>query len=68
MTSSTRLLADDLADALEIIIGLPWTDLVTRLHAAASKTEPDCVVTDENGQAFGPLFGEHVEPRSGGWR
>lgn len=84
------LLADDLADALEIVIGLdynpdidndaarvagalslrivPVTDLVIRLQAAASKTEPDCVVTDENGQSFGPLFGEHLEPRHGGWR
>ncbi|AQT71157.1 hypothetical protein [Streptomyces sp. fd1-xmd] len=113
------LLADDLADALEIIIGLEWhdclsfsgggdvevmqisaqhlqrtrdkynpdidneaaqvaaalslsivpvTDLVIRLQAAASKTEPDYVVTDENGQAFDPLFGEHPEPRHGGWR
>ncbi|MFD7873642.1 hypothetical protein ACFV5G_05850 [Streptomyces sp. NPDC059766] len=113
------LLADNLADALEIIIGLEWhdclsfsgrgdvkvmqisaqrlarsrgryspdidieaaqvaaalslrtvpvTDLVTRLHAAASKTEPDYIVTADDGQAFGPPFGEHVEPRHGGWR
>ncbi|MFD7757553.1 hypothetical protein [Streptomyces sp. NPDC059757] len=113
------LLADDLADALEIIIGLEWrdclsfsgggdvevmqvsaqhlersrgkhnpdidneaarvaaalslrivpvTDLVIRLQAAASKTEPDYVVTDDDGQAFDPPFGEHVEPRHGGWR
>ncbi|MET9694154.1 hypothetical protein ABZY81_37975 [Streptomyces sp. NPDC006514] len=113
------LLADDLADALEIIIGLEWrdclsfsgggdvevmqisaqhlersrdkhnpdidneaaqvaaalslrvvpiADLVIRLHAAASKTEPDYVVTDEDGQMFDPPFGEHVEPRHGGWR
>ncbi|MEU6865418.1 hypothetical protein ABZ924_19455 [Streptomyces sp. NPDC046876] len=113
------LLADDLADALEIIIGLEWhdcllfsgggdvevmqasaqrlertrdkynpdiddeaarvaaalslriapvTDLVIRLHAAASKTEPDYVVTDDDGQAFDPLFGEHLEPRGGGRR
>lgn len=113
------LLAEDLADALEIIIGLKWHDclsfsgsgdvevmqtsalhlertrdkynpdidieaakvaaalslrivpaaeLVIRLHSAASQTEPDYVVADEDGQAFGPLFGEHVEPRHGGWR
>lgn len=113
------LLAEDLADALEIIIGLQWhdcltfsgggdlevmqasaqrlertrdkynpdidieaarvaealslrivpaADLVVRLHAAASKTEPDYIVTDEDGQAFDPLFGEHLEPRLGGWR
>jgi hypothetical protein len=113
------LLADDLADALEIIIGLGWqdclsfsgggdvevmqisahhlersrdkynpdidneaaqvatalslrlvpvTDLVIRLHAAASKTEPDYVMTDDAGQAFDQPFGEHVEPRHGGWR
>ncbi|MEU2632359.1 hypothetical protein [Kitasatospora sp. NPDC007106] len=112
------LLAEDLADALEIIIGLAWhdclgfsgggdldvmqtsarhlersrgrdnpdidqdaaqvaaalslrvlpvTDLVVRLHAAASKTEPDHLVTD-GGQAYDPLFGEHSEPRHGGWR
>ncbi|MEU7965648.1 hypothetical protein AB0D09_19575 [Streptomyces sp. NPDC049097] len=113
------LLADDLADALEIIIGLEWhdclsfsgggdvevmqisaqhlersrekynpdigneaaqvaaalslrivpvSDLVIRLHAAASKTVPDYVVADEDRQAFDPLFGEFVEPRHGGWR
>ncbi|SCF81528.1 hypothetical protein GA0115254_117913 [Streptomyces sp. Ncost-T10-10d] len=113
------LLADDLADEFEIIIGLEWrdclsfsaggdveimqisaqhlarsrdkhnpdidseaaqvaaalslrmppvADLVIRLHAAASKTEPDYVVTDDEGQAFDPPFGEHVEPRHGGWR
>ncbi|MFD3470680.1 hypothetical protein ACFWWM_30825 [Streptomyces sp. NPDC058682] len=113
------LLADDLADALEIIIGLEWrdclsfsgggdvevmrisaqhlarsrrkhnpdidneaaqvaaalslrvvpiADLVIRLHAAASKTEPDYVVTDDDGQVFDSPFGEHVEPRHGGWR
>ncbi|MFJ8045455.1 hypothetical protein ACIRBX_33605 [Kitasatospora sp. NPDC096147] len=113
------LLADDLADALEIIIGLEWqdclsfsgggdvevmqisaqhlrrsrgtynpdidaeaaqvaaalslsvvpvTDLVVRLHAAASKTEPDYVVTDDDGAVFDPPFGEWTEPRHGGWR
>ncbi|MFF0561673.1 hypothetical protein [Streptomyces sp. NPDC004266] len=113
------LLADDLTDALEIIIGLEWrdcltfsgggdvevmqisaqhlarsrdkynpnidseaaqvaaalslrmppvADLVIRLHAAASKTEPDYVVTDDEGQEFDPPFGTHVEPRHGGWR
>ncbi len=112
------LLADDLAAALEIIIGLEWwdclsfsgggdvevmqrsaqhlararykdnpdvddeaalvaaalalrvvpvADLVVRLHAAASKTGPGHVVVDGDGQAFGPLFGEHTEPRHGGW-
>ncbi|WP_037911175.1 hypothetical protein [Actinacidiphila yeochonensis] len=113
------LIADDLADALEIIIGLEWhdclsfsgggevevmqesarhlhrlrdqrnpglgkdaarvaaalslrvvpvPDLVVRLHAAASRTEPDHVVADDQGQAFDPLFGEYTEPRQGGWR
>ncbi|MFI1647327.1 hypothetical protein ACH4XT_10355 [Streptomyces avidinii] len=113
------LLGDDLADALEVIIGLEWrdclsfsgggdvevmqisaqhlersrdkhnpdidndaaqvaaalslrvvpaADLVIRLHAAASKTEPDYVVIDDDGQAFDQPFGEHVEPRHGGWR
>ncbi|MEU6705411.1 hypothetical protein [Streptomyces wuyuanensis] len=112
------LLADDLADALEIIIGLEWRDcltfsgggdveamqisaqhlersrgkynpdidneaaqvaaalslrvvpvgdLVIRLHAAASKTEPDYVVTADDGEAFDSPFGELVEPRHGGW-
>ena len=112
------LLADDLGEALEIIIGLEWhdcltfsgggdvevmqasarrleqsrdkynpdiddeaaqvatalslrivpvADLVIRLHAAASKTEANYAVVDENGQEFGPLFGEHLEPRHGGW-
>ncbi|MFF5898961.1 hypothetical protein ACFY8O_23985 [Streptomyces argenteolus] len=102
------LIADDLTEALEIIIGLEWrdclsfsrggdvevmqnaaqhlkrdrerhnpdigneaaqvaaalslrimpvTDLIIRLHAAASKTEPDYVVTDDEGQAFNPPFG-----------
>ncbi|MFG2563518.1 DDE-type integrase/transposase/recombinase, partial [Streptomyces sp. NPDC048496] len=111
------LLANDLADALEIIIGLAWqecltfsgggdvevmqisaqhlersrdkynpdidkeaahvatalslcivpvTDLVIRPQAAASKTEPDYVVTTDDGQAFDPLFGEHSEPCHGG--
>ncbi|MGR4880638.1 hypothetical protein ACIPUC_14600 [Streptomyces sp. LARHCF249] len=113
------LLADDLADALEIMIGLEWrdclsfsgggdvevmqisaqhlqrfrdknnpdiddeaaqvaaalslrivpvADLVVRLHAAASKTEPDYVVADDDGQEFDPPFGKYVEPRHGGWR
>jgi hypothetical protein len=113
------LLADDLTDALEIIIGLEWhdcltfsgggdvevmqisaqhlersrdkynpdigneaaqvaaalslrivpvSDLVIRLHAAASKTVADYVVADEDGHAFDPLFGEHLEPHHGGWR
>lgn len=112
------LLADDLGEALEIVLGLEWhdcltfsgggdaevmqvsarrlarsrdkhnpdidheaarvaaalslrtvpvTDLVVRLHAAASRTE-DYVVIDENGEEFGPLFGQHVEPRHEGWR
>lgn len=112
------LIADDLADALEIIIGLAWQDclgfsgggdlevmqtsaqhletrlirtspeipeerarvaaalslsvlpvrdLVIRLHAAASRTEPEYVVTDD-GDLFGPPFGEYSEPRHGGWR
>ncbi|MFJ7017997.1 hypothetical protein ACIQUW_06520 [Streptomyces sp. NPDC101117] len=47
---------------------VPVADLVIRLYAAASQTEPDYVVTDDDGQEFGPLFGEHVEPRHGGWR
>ncbi|WP_063749675.1 hypothetical protein [Streptomyces xylophagus] len=113
------LLGDDLADALEIIIGLEWrdclsfsgggdvevmqnsaqhlersrdkhnpdieneaaqvaaalslrvvpvADLVIRLHAAASKTEPEYVVIDDDGQTFDQPFGEHFEPRHGGWR
>ncbi|WP_051782510.1 MULTISPECIES: hypothetical protein [unclassified Streptomyces] len=113
------LLADDLADGLEIIIGLEWRDclgfsgggdveamqisaqrlersraehnpdiddeaaqvaaalslriapaaeLVVRLHAAASKTAPDYTATDDEGQAFDPLFGEHPEPRHDGPR
>jgi hypothetical protein len=47
---------------------VPVADLVIRLYAAASKTEPDYVVTDDDGQEFDPLFGEYVEPRHGGWR
>ncbi|MFF3727454.1 HAD family hydrolase [Streptomyces erythrochromogenes] len=31
------------------------------------KTEPGYVVTDDS-QSFHPLFGDHVEPRHGGWR
>ncbi|MCF3133665.1 hypothetical protein [Streptomyces olivochromogenes] len=113
------LIADDLADALEIIIGLGWqdclrfsgggdvevmqasaqhleghlardnpeiaeerarlaaalslrilpvADLVIRLQAAASRTQPDYVVTTEDGEAYDPLFGEYSEPRHGGWR
>ncbi|MBT2438743.1 hypothetical protein J7E93_01095 [Streptomyces sp. ISL-36] len=113
------LIADDLADALEIIIGLEWqdclrfsgggdvevmqlsaqhlerslargnpeiateraqvaaalslrlvpvADLVLRLQEAASRTEPDYVVTTEDGEAYDPPFGELSEPRHGGWR
>ncbi|MDF6042280.1 hypothetical protein LRD69_08905 [Streptomyces sp. JH14] len=113
------LIADDLAGALEIIIGLAWqdclgfsgggnvkvmqvsaqhlerslardnpeiaeeraavaaalslrvvsvADLVIRLQEAASRTEPDYVVVDEDGQAYGSPFGEYSEPRLGGWR
>lgn len=111
------LIADDLADALEIIVGLDWrdclgfsggdaavmqvsaqhlerrlardhpeiaedrgrvaealslrvvpvTDLVVRLHEAASRTVPEYVVTTEDGDEYGPLFGAHSEPRLGGW-
>ncbi|WP_055600299.1 hypothetical protein [Streptomyces aureus] len=112
------LIADDLAGALEIIIGLEWQDclgfsgggdlevmqtsaqhletyliranpeiaeerarvaaalslrvlpvpdLVIRLHAAASRTKPEYVVTDD-GDVFDPPFGEYSEPRHGGWR
>ncbi|MFJ4977224.1 hypothetical protein ACIP6X_18070 [Streptomyces coeruleorubidus] len=112
------LLADDLAGALEIIIGLAWqdclsfsgggdvkvmqtsarhlerylardnpniaeerarvaaalslralpvADLVIRLHAAASRTEPAYVVTTEGGDVYDPPFGEYSEPRHGGW-
>ncbi|WP_406381648.1 hypothetical protein OHU25_02585 [Streptomyces sp. NBC_00117] len=113
------LIADDLADALEIIIGLEWQDclgfsgggdvevmqvsaqhfersrdkhnpeifkegarvaaalslrvlplpeLVIRLHEAASRTEPDYVVTTDDGDVYDPPFGEHSEPRHDGWR
>lgn len=113
------LIADDLADALEIVIGLAWqdcltfsgrgdvevmqvsaqhlersltrgnpelaeerataaaalslrvvpvADLVVRLHAAASRTEPDYMVTTDDGEAYDPPFGELSEPRHGGWR
>ncbi|MFF9056705.1 hypothetical protein ACF09Z_36835 [Streptomyces erythrochromogenes] len=113
------LIADDLADALEIIIGLEWrdclgfsgggdvevmqvsaqhlerylaranpeiaeervhvaaalslrvvpvADLVIRLWEAASRTEPDYVVTTEDGEAYDPPFDEYSEPRHGGWR
>ncbi|MEU4198990.1 hypothetical protein [Streptomyces sp. NPDC045470] len=112
------LIADDLADALEIIVGLDWrdclgfsgggdaavmqvsaqhlerqlardapeiaedrarvaealslrvvpvTDLVVRLHEAASRTVPEYVVTTEGGGEYGPLFGAPSEPRPGGW-
>jgi hypothetical protein len=52
-------------------LGLGFGDIRGAPHtsrAAASKTEPDYVVTDNDGQAFDPPFGEHVEPRHGGWR
>lgn len=112
------LMADDLADALEIILGLDWmgclgfsgdgdaavmqvsaqhlerhlardnpeiaeerarvaealslrivpvADLVVRLHTAASRTVPEYVVTTEDGEEYGPLFGAYTEPRLGGW-
>ncbi|MFD3654567.1 hypothetical protein [Streptomyces sp. NPDC058620] len=56
-----------MAAALSLRI-VPVADLVIRLHAAASKTEPDYIVTDDDGQEFDPPFGECVEPRHGGWR
>ncbi len=59
--------AAQVAAALSLRI-VPTGDLAIRLHAAASKSEPDYVVTDADGQEFGPLFGEHLEPRHGGWR
>ncbi|PAZ11574.1 hypothetical protein CLM62_34890 [Streptomyces sp. SA15] len=113
------LIADDLADALEIVTGLAWQDclgfsgegdvevmqasaqhlerslargnpeiakerahvaaalslrvvpvtgLVIRLREAASRTEPAYVLTTEDRQTYGPLFGEHSEPRHGGRR
>ncbi|MBF9073900.1 hypothetical protein [Streptacidiphilus fuscans] len=113
------LIADDLADALEIIIGLerqdclrfsgggdvevmqasawhlerylardhpeiaeerarvaaalslrvlPVPDLVIRLQAAASRTEPHYVVATDDGDLYDPLFGEYSAPRHGGWR
>ncbi|WP_028803767.1 hypothetical protein [Streptomyces sp. 142MFCol3.1] len=113
------LIADDLASALEIIIGLGWQDclgfsgggdldvmqasaqhlekhparadpeiaeerarvaaalslrvlpvpdLVIRLHAAASRTEPNYVVTSDDGDVYDLPFGEYLEPRHGGWR
>ncbi|WP_030672599.1 hypothetical protein [Streptomyces rimosus] len=112
------LIADDLASALEIIVGLEWraclgysgggdvevmqasarhlerrrardepditedrvriaaalslrvppvADLVTHLHQAAARSEPDYVVATEDGETYGPLFGEYTEPRLGGW-
>ncbi|MEU2494603.1 hypothetical protein [Streptomyces sp. NPDC007883] len=112
------LIADDLASALEIVIGLQWQDclrfsgggdlevmqataqhlerystrdrpgvaedraraaaalslevvpvpdLVARLHDAVWRTEPLYVVIADDGQACDPLFGEHSEPRLGGW-
>ncbi|WP_405526272.1 hypothetical protein OG592_02160 [Streptomyces avidinii] len=59
--------AAQVAAALALRV-VPAADLVIRLHAAASKTEPDYVVIDDDGQAFDQPFGEHVEPRHGGWR
>lgn len=111
------LLAEDLGEALEIMIGLEWQDclrfsgggdltvmqasaqrlveyrhkhdpdvdakaaqvaealslrvrpvpeLVARLHAAASRTDPEFRVVDENGELFDPLFDEWTEPRGRG--
>ncbi|WP_370414569.1 hypothetical protein [Streptomyces fradiae] len=83
MTSSERVLdlirttpdigdeADDEAARVAAALSLrivPVADLVVRLHAAASRTEPDYGVADDDGQEFDPLFGEYVEPRHGGRR
>ncbi|WP_416956881.1 hypothetical protein [Streptomyces sp. Agncl-13] len=46
----------------------PVPDLVIRLHAAVSRTEPDYVVTTDDGGVYDPLFGKYAEPRLGGWR
>ncbi|MFB6479599.1 hypothetical protein ACFCXF_06765 [Streptomyces virginiae] len=59
--------ADQVAAALSLSV-VPVADLVVRLHAAASKTEPDYVVADGDGQEYDPPFGEYVEPRHGGRR
>ncbi|WP_326586017.1 hypothetical protein [Streptomyces sp. NBC_01294] len=55
------------ASALSLRV-VPIADLVVRLQDAASRTEPDYVVTSEDGQAYDPPFGEFSEPRHGGWR
>ncbi|MGW6984225.1 hypothetical protein ACWGE1_33080 [Streptomyces sp. NPDC054932] len=47
---------------------MPVADLVVRLQEAAARTEPDHVVTTEDGEAYDPLFGEYAEPRHGGCR
>ncbi|WP_458246940.1 hypothetical protein [Streptomyces sp. MAI_2237] len=113
------LIADDLAGALEIIIGLAWqdclgfsaggdlqvmqtsaqhlersraradpqiahkraraaaalslrvlptADLVVRLHTAASTTVPHYLVSTDDGDVYAPPFGQHTQPRHGGWR
>ena len=59
--------AAQVAAALSLRV-VPVADLVIRLHSAASKTEPDYVVIDDDGQAFDLPFGDYVEPRHGGWR
>ncbi|MEU8837302.1 hypothetical protein [Streptomyces sp900116325] len=52
------------ATALSLRVA-PVADLVIQLQEAASRTERDYVVAEE-GQAYGPPFGESLEPRHGG--
>ncbi|MEU8076750.1 hypothetical protein AB0B31_15000 [Catellatospora citrea] len=47
---------------------LPVAELVVRLHEATSRTEPDYVVTTDEGDVYDPPFGDYPEPRHGGWR
>ncbi|MFJ6940608.1 hypothetical protein [Streptomyces sp. NPDC101132] len=55
------------AEALALRV-VPVADLVIRLQAAAARTEPDYRVTTDDGGVYDPLFGEHSEPRHGGWQ
>jgi hypothetical protein len=47
---------------------LPIPDLVIRLHAAVSRTEPHYVVSTDAGDVYDQPFGEYAAPRLGGWR
>jgi hypothetical protein len=58
-------------DELREVLGLPETsadDLLTKLHRAASSTEPDSVLVESHGHGYGSLFNSFHVADNPGWR